>query len=197
MASLPRPSPRGTWRREGWGPPLHSPSGTLIPPRQRAAWELGWPFLSLFPPSLPPLVLEEGPGNRSRRAVGSSFVDSAICVARPGADGRAPCSPQGHTCTCARVSARGHMAGVQDVIYLPPRPPGTCQGLPGAGGPEVRKGKDWTGLRACLGQSFQLWLLRGHLAREQMGVPSAILLGRPQPDMPVQGSTSHHCAGET
>ena len=53
MASLPRPSPCGAWCREGWGPPLHSPSGTLIPPRQRAARELGWPFLSLFPPSLP------------------------------------------------------------------------------------------------------------------------------------------------
>ena len=33
----------GTWCREGWGPPLHSPSGT--------ARELGWPFPSLLPPS--------------------------------------------------------------------------------------------------------------------------------------------------
>ena len=49
--------------------------------------------------SLPPLVLEEGPVNRSRRAVGSSCVDSAICVARSGADGRAPCGPRGHS-TC-------------------------------------------------------------------------------------------------
>ena len=50
--------------------------------------------------SLRALLLEEGPGNRSRRAVGSSCVDGAICVARPGADGRAPCGPRGHsTCT--------------------------------------------------------------------------------------------------
>ena len=66
-----------------------------------------------------------------------------------------------------------------------------------AGGPGVREGKDQTGLGACLGQSFQLLFLPGRLAQEQMGVPMAILLGRPQPDMPVQGSTSHHCAGET
>ena len=186
------------WRlvQRGLGPAPSQPFGDSDPSPSEGCTGAGVALPEPLP-SLPPLVLEEGPGNRSRRAVDSSFVDSAICVARPGADGRAPCSPQGHTCTCARVSARGHMAGVQDVIYLPPRPPGTCQGLPGAGGPGGRKGKDWTGLRACLGQSFQLWLLRGHLAREQMGVPSAILLGRPQPDMPVQGSTSHHCAGET
>ena len=106
-------------------------------------------------------------------------------------------SPRAQHLHCTRVCARGHMMGVQDVIHIPPWPPGTCQGLPGAGGPGVREGKDRTGLGACLGQSFQLWLLRGHLAQEQMGVPMAILLGRPQPYMPVQGSTSHHCAGET
>ena len=106
-------------------------------------------------------------------------------------------SPRAQHLHCTRVSARGHMAGVQDVIYLPPWPPGTCQGHPGAGGPGVTEGKDQTGLGACLGQSFQLLFLPGRLAQEQMGVPMAILLGRPQPDMPVQGSTSHHCAGET
>lgn len=39
-----------------------------------------------------------------------------------------------------------------------------------------------------------VWLLRGSLAREQMGVPMAILMGRPQPGMPVQGGTGCHCA---
>lgn len=148
-------------------------------------------------PSLPPSPgLEEGPGNRAPQDVGSSFVDSAICVARPGADGRA-CSPQGHTCTstCVRAWTHARCAGCD---IPPPRPPGTCQGLPGAGGPGVRRGKDWTGLRACLGQSFQLWLLRGGIwLGEQMGVPSAILLEQAPARHAGPGKHKPPCAGET
>lgn len=79
-----------------------------------------------------------------------------------------------HLHPSARGSARSHTWGVH--TSCPPSP-GNCQGHPGAGGPGVREGVDWTGRGSRLEQfEFRepVRLLRASLALEQMGVPTAI-----------------------
>lgn len=101
-----------------------------------------------------------------------------------------------HLHPSARGSARSHTWGVH--TSCPPSP-GNCQGHPGAGGPGVRDGVDWTGRGSCLEQSLNSGSLFGSCKRPGSGTdgcPHGDLLGRQQPGMAVQGGTGRHCAGK-
>lgn len=67
-----------------------------------------------------------------------------------------------HLHPSARGSARSHTWGVH--TSCPPSP-GNCQGHPGAGGPGVRDGVDWTGRGSCLEQSLNSGSLFGSCER--------------------------------
>ena len=175
--------------------PLRDPESS--PPESRT--EAGMALRG--PPSSPQFWkrgLEIGARDSGRGVSSRGFVNSAICMARPGADGRVP---EGAAPALTHVYQHVDTHGVCGTCYTSSPAPGEPDratlglGLLASG----REGPDRPWLLS--GTEFQpgepVWLLRGSLAREQMGVPMAILMADPSPACPSKEAQAAIVLGET